>query len=317
MAVANPLGSHCPQGLWPAPLGWRLKRSTFLGPKSSGAFPTLEEATFWANLLKGQCGGIQFDPRYGYMLTHGHELVETGDPHNGLRAWTKGSTHKPEPAYPYQASGWKRFQRDLEQHETMGKPISALFVRLFTCRDEWIRRGKDDFADKVQELYGKKTMPTMIQRVGAGLVGILNSGKSWLAEYTRGKSVEGALISLDQPINVDWVLVGDEQTPSDLQVVDLIGFESGNETSCQSRVRPVVEVHGGDGPEEMLERIERGKAIVGAVGHRYEALLKPHQSTQFAFPPHLSEEAITTLRTLPDPADRELVDRLFRLYGLE
>jgi len=249
------------------------------------------------------------------MLTHGHELVETGDPHNGLLAWTKGSAHKPEPAYPYQASGWKRFRRDLEQHEAMGKPLSALFVRLFTGRDEWIRRGKGDFDDKVRELYGKKTMPSMMQWMGAGLAGFLKSSKSWLAQYTWGK--DASVISFDTASDGGWVMFGEEQPPSDLQVVDLIGFEWGNGASCQSRVRPVVEVHSGDGPEEMLERIEREKTIVNAGGRRAEALLKQHKSTPFAFPPHLSEEAITTLRTLHDPAERELVDRLFRLYGLE
>lgn len=267
------MSSPCPKGFHAAPPGWKLRGTTFLGPKSSGSFPTLEEAAFWANTLGGQCGGIQFNPKYGYMLTYGHQLIAADD-HQGALCWTKGSKHTPEPAYPYQRNGWKRFQRDVEQHKTMGKPFSRQFSRLF-LNDEWIKRGKEDFSESVQHLYSKKSMPGMVQKAteiaataaesaAAAAISMFSLGKGWVIEkWTQGGGRGGE----DEEAIDEWILV--EETEAD--------------------------IHQADEPDELVERLERLKAMQG----------------------HLHPGTLEKLRALKDPVDRALAKRLCDLYGVE
>ena len=161
------LSNQTPHGFVQGQTGWTLKGgATFLGPRGSGSFPTLCEAVVWANLLGGQCGGIKHDPKYGYMLVHGHEFVDaqlggTVSVPVGM-CWSKGKDHVPEPRYPYMERGYAKFLTEVVKEEVNGRVFSAEFKAKYV-KPGWHKITRADFNGKIEDVYAKASKPGWIR----------------------------------------------------------------------------------------------------------------------------------------------------------
>ena len=215
----------CPIGFTEGPAGWGLSGSTFLGPMGSGSFRTLGEAMVWAKLLGGQCGGIQYNPRYGYMLRHSSKFwMDTKL--EVVQSWSKGEEHVMEPAYPYQLRGYTKFIIECETARQNGYEFSPEFNAMF-LQEAWRRYTKKDFHSDIDEIYERESQPGWFERAKY-------HGAEWLS----------ALPTLRETIN---------------QVLDVVGTETSvhRDDGWMKTMNPLFDlgdIGGGDGV--LLERAE-------------------------------------------------------------